>query len=155
MKLKFWRFLFIAFSHTLCSQVAISYFPFQSILSLSSNTEKLFWADYKLETNSFVSNLNMEISPKLNFKRSESVNYYLGPGLGFNPAYAIANLKMLNGGFLDFGVRVKPLIKYRSFQIVFEISPYVNKDFSSGNIRTRLGLAWNFIRKKKEDVKEK
>jgi hypothetical protein len=126
------------------AQVAVSYFPFLSILSISTNTEKLCWADYKIETNSFAGNFNMELSPKLNFRKRELTNYYVGPGVGFNPAYSFANLSIMNGYFIDFGVRIKPLAKRRNFQIAFEISPYVNREFSGGNIRTRLGVSWNF-----------
>lgn len=128
----------------LFSQVAITYFPFQSFLGISSNTEKLLWADYKIETNSFSSNMNMELSPKINFLRKEAVNYYLGPGISFNPAYGFTDLGIMNGYFLDFGVRVKPWEQHRNFQVVFEISPFVNHEFKSGSLRTRLGLAWNF-----------
>ena len=107
--------------------------------------ENAVWLDYKLETNSFSSNLNMEISPKWNFKRKESVNYYFGAGIAFNPIYyAFSNLPVVNGSFLDFGARIKPLKQLKNFQLVFELSPYVNADFAGGNIRSKLGLAWNF-----------
>jgi hypothetical protein len=125
-------------------QVAVGYFPFQSVVSLSTNTEKAVWLDYKLETNSFSSNLNMEISPKWNFKRKESVNFYFGAGIAFNPMYAFSNLPVVNGSFLDFGARIKPLRQLKNLQVVFELSPYVNADFAGGNIRSKLGLAWNF-----------
>jgi hypothetical protein len=138
--------LILVSSHTF-SQVAISYFPFQSILAMSTNTEKLFWADYKLETNTFASNMNMELSPKINVKRTGNVNYYVGPGVNFNPAYSFANLTMVNGYFVDLGVRVKPLEKHKNFQVVFEISPYANFEFGNGGIRTRFGVAWNFNKK--------
>lgn len=130
------------------AQVAISYYPFQSLLSVSTNTEKLFWADYRIETNTFISNLNMELSPMLNIKRTERVNYYLGAGVSFNPAYAVSELPVLGGYFIDTGVRIKPFPKYKGVQILFEISPYVNARLSGGNLRTRLGLAYNFSRKK-------
>ncbi len=132
------------------SQVAVSYFPFQSILSLSSSTEKILWGDYKLETNTFVSNMNMELSPKLNLKRSPLVNCYLGPGVNFNPAYSFAGLQIVNGYFLDIGVRIKPLEKRKNLQLVFEVSPYTNVEFGNGSIRTRLGLSWNFMKNSKE-----
>ncbi len=137
-------FIILCLCNHLHSQVAVSYFPFQSILSISTNTEKLCWAEYKIETNSFVGNFNMELSPKLNFRKRELTNYYTGPGISFNPAYSFVNLNIMNGYFIDFGVRIKPLPKRRNLQIVFEISPYVNREFSGGNIRTRLGLSWNF-----------
>lgn len=138
------------YSQMLISQVAVSYFPFQSFIAISSNTEKLLWADYKVETNSFPTNTNMELSPKFNFRRKESVNYYLGPGISFNLANGVSNLGILNGYFLDFGARIKPLDQHKNFQIVFEISPYAQVDFKSGILRTRLGLAWNFKKTEKK-----
>lgn len=136
--------LLLLSSPMLHSQVSVGYFPFRSLLSVTSDSEDLFFADLKLETNTFVSNLNMELSPKWNFSRSERVNYYAGVGIAFNIAYAFSDLTVINGAFLDFGARIKPFPKTRNFQVVFEISPYANKEFSGGNLRTRLGLAWNF-----------
>ena len=148
MKLRLFIFVLLSCSGTLNAQVAISYFPFESLLSVSSNTEKLLWVDYKLATNSFFSNLNMEISPKINIKRSEWVNYYTGIGIAFNPVNAFSDLAVTNGYFLDFGARIKPLAKCRNVQVIFELSPYINKSFKSGNLRSRLGVAWNFNKKR-------
>ncbi len=132
----------------LVAQVAISYFPIQSILSLSTPTDKRLFADFKLETNNFISNLNMEISPKFNFKRLDKINYYGGLGISLNPANSFANLPLANGYFIDFGIRAKPFEKLHNLQVVFEISPYLNKEFNGGNLRTRIGLAWNFYNHK-------
>lgn len=128
----------------LLAQVAISYFPFQSILAVSGNTDKRLFADVKLETNNFISNLNMELSPKFNFKRLDRINYYTGIGASLNPVNAAANLPMINGYFVDFGMRAKPLEKLHQLQMVFELSPYINREIKGGNLRTRLGVAWNF-----------
>jgi len=144
-------FVFVTIQTILFSQVAISYFPFQSILTISTNTDKIFFIDYKIETNNFISNLNMEFSPKFNLKRTEATNYYIGTGLSFNPANANADLPITNGYFMDFGIRAKPFIKIKHIQVVFEISPYINKEFKSGNIRTRIGLAWNFTNKQSKE----
>jgi hypothetical protein len=130
------------------SQIAVSYFPFQSLLALSSNTERLLWADFKLETNAFGSNINMELAPMWNVKRSDLVNYYLGPGINLFPAYANSDLSVLSGYFITMGTRIKPFEKYKGVQLVFELSPYVNSLLTNGGIRTRLGLAYNFTRKK-------
>jgi hypothetical protein len=148
MKLYSFLFFYFLYVTAVCGQVSVGYFPFQSVVSVSSNTEKLCWVDYKLETNSFASNLNMEISPKVNFRRGTLANYYVGIGVSLNPAYARTQLGITNGYFLDFGTRIKPLSAYKNFQIVFEISPYINQKFNDGNIRTKLGIAWNFIKKK-------
>jgi len=134
----------------LSAQVAISYFPFQSVLSVSTKTDRLLFLDFKLETNGFVSNLNMELSPKLNFVRKELVNYYFGPGFSLNPTNGFADLPLTNGYFVDFGIRAKPWEKFRQFQVVFEISPYVNQKLSSGNLRARLGVAWQFDNKNRQ-----
>ncbi len=133
------------------AQIAISYFPFQSILSVSTNTDKRLFADFKIETNNFVSNFNMEFSPKFNLKSLEKVNYYTGIGISINPVNSFANLPITNGYFIDFGMRAKPFEKLNNLQVVFEISPYVNREMNGGNLRTRIGTAWNFTRKTKSD----
>lgn len=144
MKKVFVLLICLILQKQLLAQVAVSYFPFQSILSVSTNTDKRFFADFKTETNSFFSNLNMEFSPKFNIKKKEAVNYYTGIGISVNPANSYANLSVTNGYFIDFGMRAKPFEKLQNLQVVFEISPYVNRVFKGGNLRTRLGLAWNF-----------
>lgn len=144
---------FILIQHEILGQVAISYYPFNSILSITSNTNKRLFADYKLETNNFVSNLNMEFSPKINFKKLEKINYYVGAGVSINPLNTFSSTDITNGYFLDFGIRAKPFEKHEELQIVFEISPYVNKSLTGGNLRTRLGVAWNFKRNNKTNSK--
>lgn len=126
------------------AQVAIGYFPFQSILSVASNPEKALFADFKMETNNFITNMNMEFSPKINMQRTHLHTLYAGAGIVFNPANKWAGLPVSTGYFIDFGVRAKPLKNQAKLQVVFEVSPYVNRTFSSGNFRTRLGIAWNF-----------
>lgn len=131
----------------LIAQVAIGYYPFQSILSISTNTDKRLFADLKLETNNFISNFNTEISAKVNIKRLERINYYTGIGISVNPVNSYSDLPIINGYFIDFGIRAKPFEKLYNLQVVFEISPYINQDIDGGNLRTRLGLAWNFTNK--------
>ncbi len=126
------------------AQVAVSYYPFQSVLSVSSNTENILWADIRVETNTFFSNLNIEVSPMWNFKRTNWVNYYTGIGINFNPVNSSQNLPFINGYVIDFGARIKPLQKNKNIQLLFEISPYVNQEFTGGNLRTLLGIAYNF-----------
>jgi hypothetical protein len=139
------------------AQITISYYPFQSVLALSSNTEKLMFGDYRVETNTFATNLNMDLALMFNLKRTETVNWFLGAGFSFNPVYsAYYQLVGINGYFLPVGVRVKPFEKNRHVQVVFELAPYVSSDFNNGNLRTRLGLAYNFRwPHKKETDKDK
>lgn len=138
----------VTFATNVRSQVAVSYFPFQSIVAISSNTERPLWLDYKIETNTFSANMNMELSPKINFRKSELVNYYVGPGVSFNIANSFQNLSLINGYFVDVGARIKPIKKCSNLQLVFEVAPYINQAFDGGILKTRLGLAWNFAKNK-------
>ena len=86
----------------------------------------------------------MEFSPKFNLRRLEKANYYTGIGISMNPVNSFAKLPITNGYFIDFGVRAKPFEKLNNLQIVFEISPYVNREMNGGNLRTRIGIAYQF-----------
>ncbi|MCX6272183.1 MAG: hypothetical protein NTU44_13380 [Bacteroidetes bacterium] len=132
----------------LMGQVAISYYPFQSVLAISTNTEKVLWIDYRIETNTFFTNLNMEISPMWNISRTELVNYYLGPGISFNPAYMEDQNSIINGYFADLGIRIKPLKTDRRWQLVLELSPYLNREGNGGNLRSKTGISYNLARNK-------
>jgi len=131
-------------SEKLYSQVAISYFPFQSVLSISSDTENLLWGEMRVGTNTFFSNINLEFDAQINFKRTNWVNYYSGLGINVNPFYGIEDLPFTNGYVLNIGARIKPVQAHKNLQVVFEISPYVNSQFDGGLLRTYLGLAYNF-----------
>ncbi|MDN5201109.1 hypothetical protein QQ008_07045 [Fulvivirgaceae bacterium BMA10] len=123
-------------------QVSVGYYPFQSIFSVGSNPEKPLWVDFRFETNTFFSNLNSEISPMVNVLNNEWVRYYIGLGLNFNLVSATYQEEVLNGYSLTIGSRVSPLIRNKCFNVIFEISPFVNKSFNGGLLRTNLGLAY-------------
>ena len=125
------------------SQIALSYYPFQSVLSVSSNTDKLLWADLRIETNTFFSNINLEFNAMVNLKRTDWVNYYSGLGINVNPFYGLEDLPFTNGTVLCAGVRIKPVQKHKNLQVVFELSPYFNKYFDGGMVRTLLGISYN------------
>ena len=126
------------------AQLAIGYYPFQSVLSVSSNTEKLLWGDLRAETNTFFGNINFESHLMLNLKRSSWVNFYSGLGVNINPSNSTLNISVLNGYIIDFGARIKPIQKHPNFQVLFEISPYLNKQLNGGILRTFLGVGYNF-----------
>jgi len=125
------------------SQIAVSYYPFQSILSVSSNTDKLLWADLRIETNTFFSNINLELNAMVNIKRTDWVNYYSGLGINVNPFYGLESLPFTNGYVLNVGVRVKPMQKHKNLQVIFEFGPYFNKNFDGGIVRALLGISYN------------
>ncbi|MGI4875626.1 MAG: hypothetical protein ACRYFX_31100 [Janthinobacterium lividum] len=129
------------------AQVAVTYFPFQSVLGVASDTERRLWVGLNAETNTFISNVNLELQGMANVKRGEWVNYYTGLGVNANPLTAVNGLPLVNGYTCTAGARIKPLDKYRNVQVVFELTPYTNAHFDGGYVRTMLGLAYNFRRR--------
>jgi hypothetical protein len=134
----------LALPRPVAAQVAVTYFPFQSVLGVASNPERRLWAALSVETNTFISNVNVELHGLVNLHRAETVNAYLGLGVNANPAAAVNELPLLNGYLLTVGTRIKPLAANRRVQVVFELAPYVNTSFDGGTLRTLLGLAYNF-----------
>lgn len=130
-------------------QMSLAYFPFQSYLSVSSNTTRVFWVEYRLQANTFFTNMNMELAARINLRRLPQISYYTGLGYSANPAARVAGLPLSNGYFLDFGARMSPFERYPAAQLIFELSPYVNRLWNGGNLRVNLGLAYCFERSPK------
>lgn len=110
--------LFIILSCKTClGQLTLSYFPWQNMLGLTKGLPKQFAVDYKLETNSFFNNMNMELSLRryhsvimkidhaeyLELLNKSTFNY--GLGIAFNPTNFQKNIKTINGYYLDLGIR--------------------------------------------------
>jgi hypothetical protein len=127
---------------------SVAYYPFNSILSVSTNPDARLWMDLRFQTNSFFSSLSTEIAPAINLNNNTKGMYYLGGGFRINYLAALQdNSKMLEGYFFNAGVRSAPFNKIPQLQVAFELSPYVASNFESGLFRTRLGIAYNFSRK--------
>ena len=143
-------FLFVTVFITFSSyaQVNIAYYPWNNLLGISTNTNKLIWFDLKSEVNTFFGNLNTEQSLQLNIKRTEFVNYYTGIGISTNYIRATHDGKIINGYYVNFGSRIKPINKVPGLQIIAEISPYLNREFQSGILRFNLGIGYQFSKKK-------
>lgn len=128
---------------------SVAYYPFRSILSVSTNPELRVWGDLRFQTNSFFSSLSTEIAPAINLNENDKGRFYLGGGARLNYLATFQDGDILEGYFFNVGVRSAPFDKYPQIQIAFELSPYVASDFESGLFRTRLGIAYNFSRKNK------
>ncbi|MBD2768278.1 hypothetical protein IC235_10275 [Hymenobacter sp. BT664] len=129
------------------AQVAVTYFPFQSVLGVASDTDRRLWGGVNAETNAFLSNVNLEWHGMANLKKGEGVNYYAGFGVNTNPLAAVNSLPLVNGYSFTVGARIKPLGNSRNVQVVFELAPYANAHLDGGTIRTLLGLVYNFRRR--------
>ncbi|MCP9764840.1 hypothetical protein [Lacihabitans soyangensis] len=125
---------------------SVVYYPFNSILGLSTNPSKAVWLDVKFQTNSYFSSLSTDISPEINLKKTPKSITYLGGGVKMNYLNAIENNNILEGYFMNFGVRLMPFEKYKKVQIAFEISPYAGRKFDIGVFRTNFGIGYNFSR---------
>lgn len=151
--LQYSRSFFAAFIFFLASKTfaqSVTYYPFNSILSVATNPEKAAWLDARIQLNSFTSSLSTEIAPAFNLNNNPKGRFYIGAGPRFNfLAAAFNEADVLEGLFLNVGVRSAPFEKYPQIQIAFELSPYANKDFDLGTFRGLLGLGYNFSHKKK------
>lgn len=136
--------VFSALSVPAVAQVSLGYFPWAySQVQLTSNPSNLIFGDLRVETNSFIANLNIEAAVFTNLQRKEEYNLYLGPGVVTYPVYS-DDEQFLTGYFLSLGVRWMPFEKLRQLGILFEISPYVNDSIEAARLRSNLGVAYHF-----------
>jgi|LakMenEpi03Aug12_release.lakeMendotaPanAssembly.Ray.scaffolds.fasta_scaffold07837_13 hypothetical protein len=160
------KYIFIVllfFSKSIFAQSVVSYYPWQNMLGITHGIAKNFHADYKIETNSFFNNMNMEFGVRryhsfmkridhaenfIEIHQKATINY--GFGIAFNPLNHMDNLKTINGYYLDLGLRHSIPLHKESLYIILEVSPYVNERFTNGNLRTRLGFGYLFRERKRK-----
>ena len=148
--------LFTLSTETLRAQASVGYYPWSSLLSVSTNPRKAIWLDTRFQTNSLFSSLSVDLLPMINLKRGEVVQWYIGGGLRLNPLYRIADadadLITIDGYSLNVGVRISPLPQNRNIQVALELNPYVKDEFDSGVLKSHFGLVYVFGKKKKTEV---
>ncbi|MEM6265620.1 MAG: hypothetical protein AAGI38_24165 [Bacteroidota bacterium] len=130
-------------------QVSLSYFPFQSVISVSTSPDARVWGDLRLGSNTFFGNVTVEPHVMVNLAQKSWGVLYGGLGANFTPGNAGADISVDNGVSLDVGVRVGPFKQVENVQLIFELSPYVNTDFDSGLLRSFLGIAYVFRKKER------
>lgn len=143
--------LFLGLILTLTSTIklqaqAVSYYPWNNILSVSSNATKRLWVDCRFQLNSFSSSLNTEPALMLNVAKAGKANFYVGGGVNFGFVGAIVNKDdLIKGYFGSIGTRIYPLEKLPQLSVNYEISPYINNiQGTSGIIRSWLGVGYQF-----------
>lgn len=141
--------LFFLLSKPGSAQISLGYYPFQSEISITTNSERLIWGDCRFATNTFYGNITTEPVLMVNVKRTELANFYGGIGMNLNFFNSASDISIINGYNLHLGTRAKPIKNLSNLQIIFEISPYMNRNFDGGILRTRIGLAYLFAKKKK------
>ena len=125
-------------------QASVAYYPFNNVVSVSTNADRAFWLDARMQTNTLFGSLSTTICPMINVSRKAQVNYYTGLGVRFNALNGIDNRDIMEGYSLHVGVRIKPLTFMPNLRIAFEIAPYARKDFKTGNLQSFLGFAYQF-----------
>lgn len=150
--------LTFCFGEKLIAQASVGYYPWSSLLTVSTNTKKAIWLDTRVQTNSLFSSLSIDVLPMINLKKGEILQWYIGGGLRLNPLRRIADggadLVTIDGYSVNFGVRISPLPQNRRIQLALELNPYVKDDFASGVLKSHFGVVYAFGKNKKEQSTE-
>ncbi len=150
--------LFTGLCQVAHSQGSVAYYPWNGLLSFSTNPRKPLWLDTRVQTNSLFSSLSVDFLPLINLKRGEVAQWYLGGGLRVNPLYRIADPKAklltVDGYSINFGVRAAPFAQNRQIQVALELNPYVNDDFASGVLKSHIGVVYVFRKREKEATEQ-
>lgn len=141
---------FISLSLTAFGQASVAYYPFRDVVTISSNADRAFWIDARVQTNTLFGSLSTTLCPMVNVAQRAQVNYYTGLGVRFNALNGIDNRDILEGYSLHVGVRIKPLLMLPNLRVAFELAPYSRKDFKTGNLQSFLGVVYQFSKRRKE-----
>lgn len=143
-------FLIIGLFGFLSSQAqSISYYPFNSQLALSSDTQKSAFAEVRVQMNSATSLFTTEIGPMIRLKKYDQGFLYLGGGASINWFNnVISDGNTVKGFYGSLGARAYPFEKLPSLGINFEFSPYTDSKVQTGLLRAWLGISYQIVRKK-------
>ncbi|GAB3507973.1 hypothetical protein GCM10027341_43280 [Spirosoma knui] len=139
--------LLVSLAASAFGQASVAYYPFNNLISVSSNADRALWLDARVQTNTVFGSLSTTFCPMVNVVRKEQVNYYTGLGVRFNFLNSIDDRDVLEGYSLHVGVRIKPIPFVPNLRVAFELAPYARKDFKTGNLQSFLGLVYQFSKK--------
>lgn len=125
---------------------SVGYYPWNGLVSISTNPSQIFWCDVRLQTNTLFGSLSTEILPMVNLKRKAQVHYYIGGGVRFNFIGVLANQtnNVIGGYQLNVGARVYPFKTLPKMGLAFEIVPYVERKLDTGVLKSNFGLVYKF-----------
>ena len=152
--MKKWLLLsFSLISFSAFSQASLAYYPWESVISVSTNPNRLLWLDARLQTNALLGQLNTTIAPLFNVKRTGTYQIYVGPGFQLSPiSAAVNNDDLLQNVSLHIGTRVAPLAAFPNLRVALEIAPTIRTDFETGVLRSRIGLVYVFRKRPKKET---
>ena len=128
-------------------QVEVGFYPIQSHVSISTNSQRLIWADLRVQANTILGNVHQEPHLMLNVKRTSFASFYVGLGVNANLFNYFSDMSPLNGYTVDLGARIRPIANFQRFMVLFEVGPYINRNFDGGTLRAAIGLAYAFQRR--------
>ena len=125
---------------------SVGYYPWNGLLTVSTNPKLPVWGDVRLQTNTLFGSLSTELLPLVNLKQTETAQFYAGGGIRFNFIGRLAGQtkNLIEGYSLNVGVRVKPFKENRNVQIAFELAPFVERKFDSGVLKSNFGIVYCF-----------
>ncbi len=127
-------------------QASVAYYPFNSVVTVSTNADRALWLDARVQTNTVFGSLSTTFCPLINVARRPQVNYYTGLGIRFNFLNGLDHRNALEGYSLHVGVRARvPFLP--NLRVAFELAPYSRRDFKTGNLQSFLGLVYQFSKK--------
>lgn len=128
---------------------SVGYYPWNGLISVSTNPAKVFWLDARLQTNTLFGSLSTEVLPLFNFKQTSAAQFYAGGGVRFNFIGVLANQtkNVVEGYSLNIGTRVSPFKTVPQVKIALEIAPYVERKFESGILKSNFGVIYTFGKK--------
>lgn len=128
---------------------SVGYYPWNGLVSVSTNPNKSVWCDFRLQTNTLFGSLSTEILPMVNVKRTEYFQLYIGGGVRFNFIGVLANQtnNVVEGYSLNIGTRIAPFKAVPNVSVAFELAPYVVRKFDSGILKSNFGIVYTFRKK--------
>jgi len=139
--------LFLIMGHAKAQSVG--YYPWNGLLSISTNPAKVVWLDVRLQTNTLFGSLSTEVLPLFTFKRTSVAQFYAGGGVRFNFIGVLANQSknVIEGYSLNIGTRLSPFKSVPQVSVALEVAPYVERKFESGILKSNFGLIYTFGKK--------
>ena len=139
-------FLGLFFGFTQAHAQSVGYYPWNGLITVSTNPKKVVWLDARLQTNTLFGSLSTEVLPLFTFERTQAAQFYVGGGVRFNFIGVLANQtkNVVEGYSLNTGTRVAPFKSVPQVGVALEIAPYVNRKFDSGILKSNFGLIYTF-----------
>jgi hypothetical protein len=134
---------FVSFS-ALAQAQSVGYYPWNGLLSISTNPTRTIWGDARFQTNTLFGSLSTELLLLANVKQTETTQFYAGGGVRFNFVGKLAGQtsRLVEGYSLNVGTRLKPFRQHRNIQIAFELAPFVERTFKSGVMKSNFGVVY-------------